>query len=935
MSDSLPELFARALELDRPGREGLLADLEGRDPALAQELREVLAGADAPHSALDLSPWSELDLPPTAGNRLPERIGDYRILRELGRGGMGRVYLAEEKTEDFCRTVALKVIDRSRSLDAVDDVAVRRFRDEVRILSSLEHPGIARFLGGGRIPDGTWFLALEHVQGEEITAYAAARSLSIRERIELLVVVLEPIRYAHQRGVIHRDLKPGHLLIDSAGNPRLLDFGISKLVDSEAPASVAVTRTESRAFTPAYASPEQYRGEPATPASDVYALGVVLYELLAGKRPFADATGNTLERAVLEHDPDPPSTAARRTPRAEKAPDAPTRPPRRGELGRDLDAICLKALRKRPEERYPDAGALAEDLRSYLDGRPVRARRGGLRYRLGRALHRHRGGLVTTAAILLAGGAAVVAWRAERQMAELRPVEPAPAPFPFSDATQIPLDDLERRFAAQPANAEAGATLVLGLIRSHRLDEAKLMLSRLRQIPGEAENPLTDYVDALLSVDLEEPQRGLVLYTQARDRAIAQGRGELVAQARAARGRLLSTMGEREAGIAEMELARRDFEIAGDHASLSSLLNILAIEQFQQGRFDEGEVLLRQGIEEGRLGKASITFHLNNLAQLEAFRGRPDLAEEHLRESAAILRQSDNRRERGATLSTLAIVLVALGRMPEAESTYEEALGLLRTDGDPAILRTTLFARAFFDINNGRQDRLQATIEELEQRGVRAGDYNATAMPARVRADWASLRGDVEQMRRQYELARRLLLENGDTDQAADVDASETLAEWRAGNPEIAARLAEQTLGRLPAEAKGSDPVLLASTILVRVDAAAGRHDAARSRLATLDSETASSPAVSRRMQYLGARAAIATAERRFDDARRDLELAVAAAVASGQKLEELYFRLDLARLTAQTDASEAIRLAAAVAGEATALRLRGLAEAARAGGSR
>ncbi|HET9767936.1 MAG TPA: protein kinase, partial [Thermoanaerobaculia bacterium] len=441
MSDSLQEHFARARELSADEREKLLTDLRVEDPALVDRLSRLLAAAEGDASPLDRTPWrawggdgedEPVDDPP-----LPERIGAYRVLRELGRGGMGRVFLAEEETPDFRRTVALKVIDRP----VVDAEAVRRFRDEVRILASLEHPGIARFLAGGRAPDGTWFLALEHVEGDDFITHARSRALGIRERVELFLAALDAVQYAHERGIVHRDLKPANLLVGRDGRPRLLDFGISKLVDPDVPDSTVATRTQSPALTPAYASPEQFRGEPVTPASDVYSLGVLLYELLAGGRPFADVGGSpvALARAVLETDPEPPSQAVRRSANrgtggaAEQS--APPSTVHRRFFSRDLDAICLRALRKEPTARYADAGAFAADLRRYLAGRPVEARQGGRRYRAARLLQRHRGKLAVAAALLVAVAALAIAATSGRRAELARRTEaPRAAAVPFKDA---------------------------------------------------------------------------------------------------------------------------------------------------------------------------------------------------------------------------------------------------------------------------------------------------------------------------------------------------------------------------------------------------------------------------------------------------------------------------------------------------------------------
>ena len=299
--------------------------------------------------------------------------------------------------------------------------------------------------------------------------------------------MLDAVRFAHERGVVHRDLKPGHLLIDREGRPRLLDFGISKLVDPETNQSLALTRTESRALTPAYASPEQFRGEPVTPASDVYALGTILYELLAGRRPFAGDQGSAvaLERAVLGTDPEPPSTAARQV--ASALPGRDPKAPRAlpfAVLTRDLDAICLKALRKAPLERYADAGELAADLRRYLAGQPVAARRGGRRYRLARFAQRNRAPLAVAGALLVAVVALWAAVDAGRRAEVALPEPPAPRPFPFTGIGSLPLDELRRDFVESPASAEAGAALVLGLAKADQFDE------RGSSSPGSGRSPV-------------------------------------------------------------------------------------------------------------------------------------------------------------------------------------------------------------------------------------------------------------------------------------------------------------------------------------------------------------------------------------------------------------------------------------------------------------
>ena len=928
MSEDLPELFARALELDEAGRRALLDGVAGRDPGLAAELACLLESSGETGSPLDRAPWRPDDGFEGLDAPLPERIGAYRIVRELGRGGMGRVFLAEEETEDFRRTVALKVIDRP----AGGEEAVRRFRDEVRILSSLEHPGIARFLAGGRAPDGTWFLALELVEGEDLITYARTRDLPVRARIELFVAALEAVQFAHERGVIHRDLKPGHLLVDRDARPRLLDFGISKLVDPETQTSLAETHTESRVLTPGYASPEQFRGEPLTPAADVYALGVVLYELLVGRRPFGDrqTPRAALERDVLERDPLPPSTAARRA-TSETDPSATTSGARRirlGELTRDLDAICLKALRKSPLERYANAGELAADLARYCRGFPVDARRGGLRYRTSRFVRRHRYRFATAAALVAAVAIAVGGyWQGGRA-----PAPPAPRPFPFSGAASLPLDELQREFAAAPASIEAGATLALALADNDRAPEARLILARLRQIPDREGDPLVDYVDASIAMDLDEPQRALVLFTRARDEAVRTDRGELLGQILASRGRLLSILGERVEARSEMERARRAFERVGDRASLSRVLNDIAIEYLQQGELAKGEELLTLAVAEGRAAGNFPGVMIANLGALAIDRGRPDLAEPRFREVLAKRRESAaSGRRLGEILFLLSEAIREQGGGPERAPLMDEAIVELRKPGGEAVLRQALFLRGAADLDQARFDRVDVTLEELDAGAAKGGGKTSLGFAHILRGSAAGARGELEEARRLFDIARRLFIENGDLDYASTVDGAHSRILERHGDSVAALAILEAAAARLSGSEEGA-VAFLTTALRAQVEAEAGRSVEAAQRLATLGGSAASSPSLARRLAFLQARAAVAHAEGRDGAARADLAAAIAATQAAGWKLDELDLRLDLAALDVATgETPSAASAASAVASEAEGLGLRGVARRARA----
>ncbi|MFC4314679.1 tetratricopeptide repeat protein [Steroidobacter flavus] len=333
----------------------------------------------APDAALDLT----VDHPNPAGpvrRELPpgEIVGRYRIVRLLGRGGMGSVYFAERADEEYQQSVALKVVEWC---PAVTDLA-GRFRAERQILARLTHENIARLLDGGQMPDGTPYLVMEHIDGTRIDHYCKLGRLNIEARLKLMQQVCASVQYAHQNLVIHRDLKPSNILVTEQGVVKLLDFGVAKLLSADHDSDPSMTQQIDRVLTPDHASPEQLLGQPVGTTSDIYALGVLLYELLSGKRPFefANLSLSEITRIVGLTSPAPPSARIR------------TETDRRGlanELRGDLDNIVLKAMHRDPNRRYPSAAALAADIQNYLDGRPVQARPDTFTYRARKFLRRN------------------------------------------------------------------------------------------------------------------------------------------------------------------------------------------------------------------------------------------------------------------------------------------------------------------------------------------------------------------------------------------------------------------------------------------------------------------------------------------------------------------------------------------------------------------
>jgi serine/threonine protein kinase/tetratricopeptide (TPR) repeat protein len=422
-------VFHEAVALEPPLREAYLASACGADAALRDEVAALLAADAAPIPVLDqarkaLAAFLETDAAAAAEGAGPElpagaRLGPYRLLHEIGRGGMGTVYLAERDDAHFARRVAVKLVGRGLE----SDTALRRFRHERQILAALEHPNIARLYDGGVSDDGRPYLVLEYVEGAPLDRYCDAHRLSVDARLALFESVCEAVRYAHRNLVVHRDLKPSNILVTPEGQVKLLDFGIAKLLDEDAAADDApLTRTGMRVMTPAYAAPEQVRGEPVTTATDVYALGVVLYELLTGERPYgaAGTSRYALERAVLEQTPERPSTAVGRAGadlRDGAGAARGTSPAHlRRRLRGDLDTVLLTALRKEPERRYASADALLEDLRRHRAGLPLRARQDTVGYRLGKFVRRNRwlvaAGVVVLLSLVSVLGAAL--WQGRR-----------------------------------------------------------------------------------------------------------------------------------------------------------------------------------------------------------------------------------------------------------------------------------------------------------------------------------------------------------------------------------------------------------------------------------------------------------------------------------------------------------------------------------------
>src|SRR5215831_2359836 len=400
----IEEILASVLELPEDQRLARIEQFCAGNSSLRNEVLSLLAAHNHAGSFLEMKTQISSDSAqdPTL---VSKQLGPYRLLEPIGHGGMGTVYRAERADGQFQKQVAVKVVPAAVHSQEL----LRRFTSEQQILASLEHPNIARLLDAGVSPDGLPYLVMEYVEGVPITDYCCDRRLSLQERLRLFQTVCSTVHYAHQHLIVHRDIKPANILVTGEGISKLLDFGIAKLLDPWM--NAGSTQSIFNPMTPDYASPEQARGEALTTATDVYSLGVILYELLASQRPYcvADKSPTEALRMICELEPEKPSTLVRN--RMKKDPSVPREPA----LSSELDAVVAKAMRKDPQQRYGSAQDLAQDISRYLGGLTVLAHRGSLRYSVTKFIGRHKlaATSVLIALMLAVVGVSAIIWQAQ------------------------------------------------------------------------------------------------------------------------------------------------------------------------------------------------------------------------------------------------------------------------------------------------------------------------------------------------------------------------------------------------------------------------------------------------------------------------------------------------------------------------------------------
>ena len=607
----------------------------------------------------------------------PGQIGPYQTVRQLGYGGMGTVFLAERIDGQFERQVALKLIKQGPYSKAVES----RFLHERQILARLQHPNIAQLYDGGVTADGRPYFVMEYVRGQAITDYCKAHQLAIKERLALFLQVCDALQYAHQNLVVHRDVKPSNILVTEAGVVKLLDFGIAKVLSGAGEG--AITQLGLPALTPDYAAPEQVEGGAITTATDVYSLGVLLYELLSGQRPYRVEGVSMSEwvRVICETEPPPPSLMVAQKHDAAGTETAQALGLQRA-LSGDLDTILLKTLRKQPERRYSSIEALARDVRRYLDGLPILARRDTLGYRLGKFALRHRLGVgaLVLVVVLVSG----FTWRTvvERNRAQVSAAQANEVSdflvdlFAMSDPLSI--DEVRGDTTAVRVFLERGASQIEALSGQAEVQ------AMLRGVLGRVYKGLGEYEEAehFLRVALEQRQ---ALYGE-QSLEVAEGMYDLgqllrIWSGAASRNREGNVYGEAE-DLFRSALALRKAQLGEEHVTVAETLNNLAVILREQGNYAESEAMFREVLvlwkkSVGDEDRFTATVR-NNLAAVLREQGNYAESEAMFREALVLWRKSvgNEHPEIAVGLENLANVQYRQGHYAEAEATHREVLVL-------------------------------------------------------------------------------------------------------------------------------------------------------------------------------------------------------------------------------------------------------------------
>jgi serine/threonine-protein kinase len=807
------------LDLPAGERAERLRALRESDPGLATELETLLAASEQAAEEGFLAGVAGIPEPAAAASLAGRCLGAYTLVAPLGQGGAGSVWRARRDDGRFEGEVAIKLLH----LSLIGQAGAQRFRREGAILARLAHPHIARLFDAGVADFGQPYLVLELVEGERIDRYCDAQRLSVEQRLRLFGDVLGAVAHAHSHLVIHRDIKPGNILVDREGRVKLLDFGIAKLMEDEMQGAEAteLTREGGRVLTPEFAAPEQLLGEPVTTATDVYALGVLLYQLLTGRHPTAPAGASAAQamRATLDTEPPALSSAWKGAERAEQlatiaAQRASAPGPLLRQIGGDLEQIVARTLRKQPQQRYASVDALADDLRRFLAHEPVSARRDSLAYRMAMFVRRHRGAVAAAAlaGLAIAAGVAgtITQARLARQQAREAQVERDNAlhELQFANASRDLLNFLlsqgdgkpmtasemlvraqqlaEQQFAAD-ALTRGRLQLLIGIEYGNvrEFDKSKAVLNRALASAQEAGNsPLLSNVECMLAAtlgDQNEAQRGLALFNQAIARLQPPGQAEpaVLAACLHMRADLNAQLGQPQAMLADAQAALAQLGTPRpDQRVMANSLRILVAEAYGRlGRTAQAVAAYESSIADmesmGRQNTARSAIRYNNFSRMLYLAGQPRRAQQMAARGLEVLRAiSENRQLEAVIEANHARALIELGRMAEAKTLIEHALGLADASKDvrlagriamygaPAWCATAEIARCASLVDSARR-QFQASLPpghvgfaELElaaaqvslaqtqpaaareqlQRAITAFDAARDASPLRIRA---------------------------------------------------------------------------------------------------------------------------------------------------------------------------------------------------------
>ena len=852
------EAFDAAAELPPEERAGYLDQIASGDPDFRREIESLLATYDQDPGYLeqDTAPLRLSLLREPAEEMDGVQIGRYKIVRRIGEGGMGAVHLAQRDDDQYRQQVALKLIKRGMDSDHI----LGRFRAERQILASLDHPNIARLYDGGVADDGRPYFVMEYIEGAvPLDEYCDRHRLPVSERLRLFRTVCGAVHFAHRNLVVHRDLKPSNILVSEEGIPKLLDFGIAKLLDPDRSGITApATGTGVFLVTPDYASPEQMRGAGITTASDVYALGIVLYELLAGHHPYRRQTRSTIElsRAIFEKDPERPSSSVRSTETVHRQAGTSEITPESVSLARgtsvdrlrrqlhgDLDNIVLKAMHKDPALRYASAEGLGEDIGRYLEAKPVIARKDTVGYRARKFIRRNRisVGAVSVVSLLVIAFAISVAIQSmrirhqadeialERDKAEavagmlidvFKVADPTTSQGETVTAREL-LDRgamrIETELVGQPS-IQAQMMQVMGDVYSNLAlyERAESLLTRSLDLRRERfGNEHPDVAGALIALGALMDSRGRF---GAADSLVSEGLGlqerllgsgdpetarsrSVLARIRAHQGALASS--EQLYREAMTDLQTR---YGSQHPDVARVANNLAETLQQMDEFEEAERLMREALATRRAlygdRHTAVAASMNSLANLLREQGRYDEAEPIFREALTLVRQidGDEHPDVASALNNLAGLLKDRGDYSAAAPLYEEAISIARQvygeeNPNTADLLNNLAALHITQGDYVAAESLLVTLVPLIERLV--GKVHPQTASTRHNLSFVHAElGDLEGAER--ELRQVLAIEQEIYGQE-HTDVAVTLASlstllWDQGKVEEAARTARQAL---------------------------------------------------------------------------------------------------------------------------------------------